>query len=473
MDRSLSLQRKQAKANIDTHSITGKSKSTLKNQKKRKQNDVNPSVITAYVTASQAPNAQGLNNTADVILAADTTPADMIKTLDDIVPRTVTEADIIEGAQRYWGRVDQFHELYGIYPWEVTHTLHPKDRVEINSGPAQSNDTTQQEDPYVKKQRKLQIITGVQFTKKDIKTIETLVKEAKANGRVANDHEEFIALAEETGHVEQRDAATARFMLRYMDTQRIVGNSIETIYNQLDIASQVNLQQGVQAISRFLGEELHNNFIGNRINGLRDGGVYDTWTNLEQLRTYLSRAIGTYENAFEAAVESNKQGKKLRLIQILNANEWNIEKYIGLLQRAQFSQYNLAIPFEFLANVVYESSTSQGSIGGDGQLALQAALEALHEKYLKEHFTEQEIQDYDYSHTREHFRQWFLDNGYTYERIRQAVATERNYSDMADAQPITDEDIDNRLKDKDYDNPIIYFDNDPRSKKKEKDYTLK
>jgi len=447
MDRRLSLQRKQTqdKANIDTRKINGKTKSNLKNRKKA-LSDVNASVITASPTASQTPNTQGFNETVDVILASGTTPSDVLKTLDDIVPRSETEAEIKEGAQRYWSLVEQFHELYGIYPWEVVHTLHPKDRVGASSGQTPSNNTTEKEDPYVEKQRTLQAVTGVKFTKKDIKTIETMVKEAKAKGQVANNHEEFIAAAVKGGHITPRDASTARFMLRYMDSLRIVGNEIQARYNQLDLANQVNLQQGVRAIARFLGEELLNNFVGNRVNGLRTGGVYESWTNLDQLMTYLSRGIETFENAFNMFRDSGRQGRLLRLIQILNANEWNIEKYISLLQRALFSSYDKSTPFGFLASAVEESPTSQGGKGGDGQAALKAALDALYyDKYLPAHFTQEQIMNYDYTHTMADFRNWFLAQGFTYQIIRQAVAAERNYSNITDAQPITDEDIDKLL----------------------------
>jgi hypothetical protein len=432
------MRQKQNKAKIDASGVIGKRKSG--SRKKDIALDDAPPTLTANTTS-------GFNNTVDAILADGTSPVDVIKTLDNLVPRTETEAEIKEGAQRYWELVDQFHELYGVYPWEVVHTLHPKDRIGASSGQTNTKDeSVKEEDPYVLKQRTLKATTGVQFSEKDIKTIETFVKEAKAKGQIAKNHDKFITDALEAGHITPREASAARFMLRYMDSLRIVGNNIQNIYNQLDVANEVDQQQGVRAISRFIGEELLNNFVGNRVNGLRAGGVYETWTNLDQLRAYLTRAIETYESAFNAAVESEKTGRLLRLVQILNANEWNVEKYIGLLQRALFNMYDTSTPFGFLANALYESPTSQGGKGGDGKLALQAAMDALHGKFLRAHFTEQQIIGYDYTHTVDQFRNWFIAQGYTYRIIRQAVAAERSYSNIADARPITNQDIDDILE---------------------------
>ncbi|EAY26193.1 hypothetical protein [Microscilla marina] len=440
MDRRLSqIRQKQNKATMDADGIIGKRKSGAR-KKEITLDDASP--------ASVSDTTSGFNNTVDTLLAAGTAPSDMIKTLDNLVPRSETEAEIKEGAKRYWSLVEQFHELYGVYPWEVVHTLHPKDRIGVNnSGSTKPNDPSTQEDPYVRKQRELKASTGVQFSEKDIKTVETLVKQAKAKGQVASNHEQFIAEALEGGHINPREASAARFMLRYMDSLRIVGNEIRTIYNQLDVSNEVGLQQGVQALSSFIGEELLNNFIGNRVNGLRTGGVYNTWTNLDQLTAYLNRAIETFENAFNAAIESGKPGRLFRLVQILNANEWNIEKYIGLLQRAQFNIYDTSTPFGFLANALYESPTSQGGKGGDGQAALKAALDTLYtQKHLPSRFTEEQIIDYDYTHTADDFKHWLRDNGYTHRVIKQAVAAERSYSSIADAKPITDQDIDKLLK---------------------------
>ncbi|WP_299453304.1 hypothetical protein [uncultured Microscilla sp.] len=441
MDRQLlsRMRQKQNKAKMDADGVIGKRKSDSR-KKGASLDDA----------ASVSDTTSGFNNTVDAILASGTAPSDMIKTLDNLVPRTETEAEIKEGAQRYWSMVEQFHELYGVYPWEVVHTLHPKDRIGASSGQTKANDDSTKEAPYVRKQHELKAITGVQFSEKDIKTVEALVKEAKAKGQVANNHEQFIALAVKAGHINPREASTARFMLRYMDSLRIVGNEIQTVYNQLDVSNEVELQQGVQAVARFVGEELLTRFIGNRVNGLRTGGVYNTWANLDQLTAYLNRAIETFENAFIAATESKKSGRLFRLIQILNANEWNVEKYIGLLQRAQFNIYDTSTPFGFLANAVYESPTSQGGKGGDGQAALKAALDALYtEKYLPTNFTQEQIINYDYNHTVDDFRNWLLAQGYTYKVIKQAVAAERSYSDINEVKPITDEDI-NKLLDTSY-----------------------
>lgn len=448
MDRGLSQLQKRRKpneSNLDKVGIIGKSKSELKKRKKKpKKKDQDDLGVassgasnTVFFGVSDVPADSDI---ADTILASGTDPSRVLKTLDGIIPKSETEAEIKENAKRYWALMEWFHELYGVYPWEVVHTLHPKDRIPASSNHAQpKDDAANQEKDYVKKQRKLKKITKVKFSVKDIKKVESIVQEAKVKGQqIAPRHEQFISAAEKRGLITPQQAGAARFMLRYMNTLNIIGVAIREAYDTLDVAGTATAQEATHALARFIGEELQENFQGIGVNALLAGGTYSDWTRIDHLSNYLNMAIATFSQIFDMAITAKNGPMLSRLIQILNSGEWNIEKYISAMNRTVLAQ--ATDPYSKLRNALADLPTSGG---GRGRGLLTGALNYLHEQFLRANFTDAQIIGYEYTHTVAQFRNWFIAQGFTYQVIRQAVADERRDQTTT---LITDQEIDDLLQ---------------------------
>ncbi|MEO1053980.1 MAG: hypothetical protein AAFX87_25305 [Bacteroidota bacterium] len=190
--------RHKLQADADKVSKTNSSLKKINRDDDDVKNDTD-TVQTSTSDGNTDGTSEQVDDTSNVTLQNIKDPSRVLKTLDNLIPRGETESEVKENTQRYWAYVDNFHEIYGIYPWEVVHTLHPKDRA-TSTATTNSNNT---QNAKTLARDFLNLQERIKSMEKDFKSLPKLSSAPKYNGPQAEKVNDAIDLI-------KKDAKEAR-----------------------------------------------------------------------------------------------------------------------------------------------------------------------------------------------------------------------------------------------------------------------